>query len=816
MTDPHVRALARRINALEQAVRAQATSAGLAHSSIEDGAVQEYDADGRLVQRIGRQHDGTHVAAPLAGPVPPTPSAPTVEPVVGGVRVTWDGTWEGGAVAPMDHSRVEVHAATSPDFDAASALTLRSTIESPRGGELVAYVTRDVDWWFRLVARSTPGRASAPSVAAGPARAGQVQLADTDLDLEDLQGTTVHYGPAAPESPRGGDLWLAETAPGPPAEYEARRLVDGTWTALADQGAVAALRDAALAAQGAEDAAEAAYQAGQVADAATTAAEAAGDQASSAAGAAAAAERTARGKAAVYRQGTAPSDPGGPGVWYDTSAGNRVSVWSGTAWTPARLGNGAIEPASLVASDVIATGTITAALLEARMILTSALIVGPPTGAHLELGVREGSPYEGLTLFGPDGATPTLRADAATGAVSATGTFRSEDYVEAAQGWMVGADGSAEFQNLAVGGTVAVGSLDAREVTVNGDPLSSVVDQSWRPLGVVGGGAFPDTISNIGVYGNAWVHGVARVRARLTAGRLYRVAFDVSRVFMEPDVSLLWRVVYAVDAVPTANSSALRLQYQPSAPNSSVHITRTFPAPRDGMYYFMAAVSRNSGTGTASVYGGVVYNGFWVEDLGDGSAWDPSLVQYGSAEPPPPTEEAPPPAAPTVRTYTDSFAATWTRSWNQDGSIRDDVDAYQGRTRYYPAGGNSRSMIGFDDANIRARTAGADILGCQLVFRNKHTYLNSGGNAVIGTHGVSARPAGFAGPNILTDRARAAHSKGGTISKALGVTIGRELRDGYSRGIVLGPAPDTGDSWYGYYYGAASAARPVLKITYRK
>lgn len=154
--------LAVRIARLEKELRAVSTAPQLAFSSIEDGAVAEYDQDGTLVQLIGTQYDGTHAAVSLSGPVPPTPSDPTVVPGVNALTVRWDGLFADPAVvSPMDFSRVEVHVSDVQGFDYTTADYLRGTIESPRGGELVVGpLTPGTTYYARLVVRTLSGKSS--------------------------------------------------------------------------------------------------------------------------------------------------------------------------------------------------------------------------------------------------------------------------------------------------------------------------------------------------------------------------------------------------------------------------------------------------------------------------------------------------------------------------------------------------------------------------------------------------------------------------------------------------------------------------------
>jgi hypothetical protein len=184
--DPAVRALAAELTRLRRQLR-HLSQPQLAHSSIEDGALNEYDASGQLVQTIGRQYDGTHGAVTVAGPTPPTPAGVTAEEVLGGVRVKWDGSWvqtEADAasgrptVAPQDFRRAEIEVSTSPAFDDALAGTPSGAISSARGGEWIHVDTAGTALYARLRARTTAGKVGQPSAVAGPVTARPVESPD--------------------------------------------------------------------------------------------------------------------------------------------------------------------------------------------------------------------------------------------------------------------------------------------------------------------------------------------------------------------------------------------------------------------------------------------------------------------------------------------------------------------------------------------------------------------------------------------------------------------------------------------------------------
>ncbi|MGW7579721.1 hypothetical protein ACWGKU_04995 [Kitasatospora sp. NPDC054768] len=160
-------ALATRIATLETALLELSRSSRLSHSSIDDGALT-VTSGGRLRAIIGQQPDGTTAVTVVNGPVPPTPSAPTAAPALGGVRVGWDGRFANGSPSPLDLARIEVHASNAAGTTP-SPVTLVTTIDTPQGGVVTVPTTAPV--WVTLVARSTSGKASAPSASAsaGPA-----------------------------------------------------------------------------------------------------------------------------------------------------------------------------------------------------------------------------------------------------------------------------------------------------------------------------------------------------------------------------------------------------------------------------------------------------------------------------------------------------------------------------------------------------------------------------------------------------------------------------------------------------------------------
>lgn len=174
--------LARRILRLEREVRHLGTTPQLAHSSVEGGHLTFNDDDGTNAILVGVQPDGTNAPVVVSGPNPATPAGCTVIPFFSGALASWDGTWEGTLVAPLDFARIEIHASQDPGFVAdvvgSESTTLVGSISSARGGRYAVAALGDGDWYFRFVARSLPGKFSDATAAIGPVTPDHIQTTD--------------------------------------------------------------------------------------------------------------------------------------------------------------------------------------------------------------------------------------------------------------------------------------------------------------------------------------------------------------------------------------------------------------------------------------------------------------------------------------------------------------------------------------------------------------------------------------------------------------------------------------------------------------
>jgi len=165
--------------------------------------------------------------------------------------------------------------------------------------------------------------------------------------------------------------------------------------------------------------------------------------------------------------------------------------------------------------------------------------------------------------------------------------------------------------------------------------------------------------------------------------------------------------------------------------------------------------------------------------------------------------------------------ATWTSTWSVtffgSGNPRTDPEfmffCIQGQ--FSPTNGNQKCAFGFDDEDIRATLTGATIVDTELSLSWEHWAVGESGSAVVGTHNTSGAPATFQSlGDVVVGRHAETFEEGEQKWFSLGTAIGEELRDGGARGFVLGPAPNTEQSFYGYARGASQTDPPRLRISY--
>lgn len=765
--------LARKIAELERRIG----NGGLGNSSLENSYVNEYDLNGILMSRWGQQYDGAGGIVNMNGPVPPIPGPPTITVVPGGLLVSVTGEFdpptESGQpiVAPSDFARFEVHASTDPAMTGLLRTTMKATIDSPRGADLRIDLAYGLEFYVLVVTRSTAGRVSPPSQVLGPFHIPRFAGDDFDQDyIAEIGGNKIFFNPTAPVTTKVGDLWLKWlNSPTLPPRYETYRWDGDSWEKLEDQS----VTDAALAAEAAQAAADLKTQ------------------------------------LFVANEPPVGLGAGDTGIWIDSNDGNRSYTWSGVGWVSRRIANGAIEPGSLVASDVLATGTVSAALFEALMILANTIIVGDPSGEHIMLTgdvtdprlafmstTPEGEPYE-VTRFGKDSA----------------GTDTTGNTV-----WQIDEDGVATFQELSVnsdpliegiplsellaamgGGFVAGGSIGALN-----DPAATPAGGGENDLYEMAVEVFPDHIYML-QSSNIWV------RAGTSCNRIdlnLRYTVTASTTSAPPAVSITspyWLRSPAAETASIGHSAVLQKIFRPAT-----------------YLHFRFLLSLFSVGGTAFIEMGSALNNdlvqahneepdlaqLWVTDLGLRPWTNRAALREGGGGV----------AAPAAKQkYTYTYEPHWSRRFRGDGTVHSDNDHMaQGFSPFYTANGNQGSQVGDfrrvgTSIGLATDLAGSTIESFEVYLYANHWHYASGGTGVVRYHNNTA-------PGVLNNYAGDLRPG---FTRAQGRWIRQDswgplFRDGAAKGVQIGPAPTTDPIYYGVFGGVSNANPPLIRVTFSK
>lgn len=750
----YLRRLSESIAGLQGQVRDLSRGIGLGRSSFNGGGITSYSPDGTSIQaRYGEQHDGTNGAAAFNGPRPPTPEwseefGDPLTAVVGGVLARWEGAFEGGAVALLNHSHVEVHASTDPNFTGLFFGTLRGTITSARGGELPVWLPplEAGGYYFRLVARTTTGQASLPSAVIGPVNSLKVREEDLGFALDALGGNTITPSTTEPSGDHKlGDLWLQL-----PDNITHRWTPDG-WVESRDAG----ISEAILTAEAAQEAAALGAQ--------------------------------------LFVQ---PAKPTGltaadKAIWVDSDDDNVSYTWDGTDFVRRQISNSSIKPNSLIAKDVVATGTVSAALLEAILVLATIIIAGDPTGEHTRIdntgvAVFIDDPVDGIP-------NEVARLGRQTGGV---------DPETGRQSWVITEQGRASLRGLSV----------SEDPIFNGRPLSAMLSAGSRGLVAFGKVDYPQT-PGIGV-GEL---GIMEVSFVPEAGRAYAVFCDnlnVAGTVAQDDVWM--NVRYATGATkPQVTSSTLVGPVMDAIPAANRYRTYGFSSFLMGVpgnagvqpvHRLLWTVARGAGgSGTCTVV--ACQPTVMVWDIGP-NVVGTGVINTGGAS-------TTPPAA--VQRLDEWHDALWSATYNGSGAYDSGSEMIQGYTSYYPARGNARSLVGWPDMTSRlAGVPDASIEKIELSLYANHWNNNNGGTGVFGFHGNASQPGSFNGTPNQFSWANWGRNQRITIDVTGLAGVKNGFRSGSIRGFTVGPGPSTDPIYYGRFNGAGMAEPPRLHIVYYK
>lgn len=503
---------------------------------------------------------------------------------------------------------------------------------------------------------------------------------------------------------------------------------------------------------------------------------------------AATAQATADGKMRIFTQ---PSPPAGlvagdvGDMWIDTDDSNVAYTWELVGagvygWTKRQLGNGAIVPQSLVASNVIATGTITAALLEAVLVLVNTVIAGDPLGTHARMTPTGFRVYRADPLDGVPDEVARLGTD-------------TNDYFGIVD----------SLGNLAAAiddtGSVNARTANFREdITVSGRSLTELIQgYATHSYGYALGG-----ISNV-----SSEVGVIEIAAKLIAGHMYWIVPEVhwSRATSAGEMTIRVRYTLNGDS-PTIGSQAIYARVAPTPGNNGYaghfsipglysHGTATAPNAR---LLVTVAQSAPSG-GTISIADSFTQPALTVIDLGPARPLLGSVNRGGGNV-----------AAPLQQYDSGILSATSRASYRGDGTIRTDIPGVvQG---WDPGGYNGNGSGYWAWGNLPSITGNVDRV--DLYLYSEHWYYNSGGIARL-----NMVPAGGGFSNGFTksvaDYDVGGYQKPGGKWITLPSSWNNYFRNigagGFARtaGISVGPGPGTDLNYYGRF-----TADPGLRIWY--
>lgn len=404
--------------------------------------------------------------------------------------------------------------------------------------------------------------------------------------------------------------------------------------------------------------------------------------------------------------------------------------------------------------------------------------------------------------------------------------IRSPNYVAGATGWTINQDGSAEFTNVQV---TVTGTSSGLQIVRSSD---GTVVGSISEAGIISGSALTLSADDVEIAGQqlsarlasqaasilAW--GIDTSTSANTTGELgiFEVAFDA------PESKFYQVSIGAWLAGPAGGLAMLRVRDGGSSkPSITSPIlfwvghglmlgTTGEQFGQNGPLYLAAGTHRlllsfGRYAGTTGTY--------YIVAAGDQPAYlqvmdtPPALANVAVANAGGGGSSAP------VQTYTIQWVPTWSATYDGGNAYSSWLgsEAHQG-SYDGTAGNNRRSLIGFDSSTIVATLSGATILSCSVTLYAYHWYWNSGGTAILGTHGHASQPGTWSGTSGRVTSG--SWPKPGMRTVDLGTGIGAEFAAGTTKGIALGPGPTNDVQYYGKFSGAGMTNQPVLTITYQK
>jgi len=390
--------------------------------------------------------------------------------------------------------------------------------------------------------------------------------------------------------------------------------------------------------------------------------------------------------------------------------------------------------------------------------------------------------------------------------------IHSSNYVAGSEGWRIGRDGNAQFSNLSILGSLGATDLSVDSLLLNGVDLQTTLDSMGR--GLVNYSQFPtvDTLVDSGLIGTTETIIVQWDMGPMFLGRYYLIGWNIRTNLTVNTDGFRYRTRYAYNgaAVSVASPSFDHASYLWDGTSDHIHAVIWTPPNDLDLLRLGISIDRETGTGTGQwEMTDVNYApSFWCIDVGNAPILQTASqksVASGSPDPDPPT------------TYTKTYSCTWSEAYDGDNSGRsgDNNRLYQGYVS--STHGNTKSLAGFDYAQIMSDLSGATVNSVKLTYKVHHAYWNAGMDLRVGGHDYSSQPSTWGSTHVDDNEVTYSNQvEGSTYTKTLPSQFGTNLKSGAWRGIAFGPGGSNSFDYYGYLYGNGETGEPKLVINYTK
>lgn len=394
---------------------------------------------------------------------------------------------------------------------------------------------------------------------------------------------------------------------------------------------------------------------------------------------------------------------------------------------------------------------------------------------------------------------------------------QSTNYVEGLSGWAFDNE-VAQVPDLNVIGDLGATNITTDSLTVGGDDLGDI-------LAATAQGVVAYDVSQTGTNTN-WTSGTTEKSVfrgsvpDLKADGLYMFQLNFHWRPKQGGTLCDVRIRYTVDGTtPTVASPIFRIWRVVGHPTldagEDVNFIKMY-SPAADYSQFRFCITLQCTAGSAQIAQDVQHRNleYAMIHLGNDHVVGNGNLAQVSKQPVVTTDPEPAADPDPVSTYTRTWTSDWHRSYDGDLGTRNGDDTstelYQGYVS--STHGRTRSLFGFNDADIRSKLAGATIKSVKITYRVKHAWQGAGLDVYVSSHNYASKPATWGSAAVNENRANFDNCKeGSTYTKSLPIAVGNEFKSGVTKGLGFGPGPSTSTAYYGYMYSGVK-----LTIQYEK